>query len=175
MTRMATDPRSPNPAGPTYGQWSNFTVFSRVDPIEGSRFEIIRDIEKIANQVEDDIKNMVVGSFGVQIEMPGPVMHTPQFGQKPTRLTFTGFMLSEKPVRPPLTDKQVDSDNRTIGGPSTIGGNIRDGVNATADQDDDVRLLKATLETISPWLAGRIYHIELNGVTYGVDGRSFPT
>jgi hypothetical protein len=175
MTRLSTDLLKSNLAGPTYGQWSNFTVFSRVDPIEGKRFEIIRDIEKIANRVEDDLRNMILGSFGAQIEIPGPVMFTPQFGQKPTRLTITGFMLSDKPVRSPLTDKQVDFQNQIITGPSTTGGNIRDGVNPTADQDDDVKILKSALETASPDLAGRIYRIELNGVAYGLDARSFPT
>jgi hypothetical protein len=174
MTRLSTDPLVPNPAGAEYGEFSTFTVFARVEPHLGfgRRFDMVRDLEKIANRVEEALKDSS-GSFGVDICVPGPVMFTHQFGQKPARLTITGFMQSDKPVRSPVTDRTIDHDNAVQTGPSATGGNLRDGTAPTADEDADVKLLKQTLEAMSSDLQN-IFRIELNGVLYGENGRSFP-
>jgi hypothetical protein len=185
MTRLSNDPLQPNVAGEYFGGWANFTVFVRVEPslANGKRFEYVRNLEKIANRVEDDIRALIAvggaggsfgGSNGLQIGMPGPVLATPQFAQKPARLTITGFMLSGKRVLSPLTERSIDSDGQVMTGPSTTGGTINPDVAPTADQDDDVRILKAALEAASADISGNIFRIELNGVLYGDGGRSFP-
>ena len=177
MTRLATDPLQPNLAGPRYGEWMNFTAFIRIvpEPMEGRRFEYVRACEKLANQVEDDLKAITNGSFGAEIVIPGPVMFTHQFAQRPARLTITGFVRSEKEVYKPLTDKTVEQSDQIKTGPTATGGTLHDGVNTTPEEDDDVKILKAALESASPTIvAGNIFRLELNGVLYGLDGRSFP-
>jgi hypothetical protein len=165
-----------NLAGVTYGEQMNFTVFVRITPnlAYGRRFEYVRDMEKIANAVEDDLNNIAADSHGMEIVVPGPVMFTPQFGQNTARLTFSGFAKSDLGVYQPLTDRTVDHQNETKTGPSATGGTFRNGVNSTANQDADVRNLKSALESASTYLVGNIIRIELNGLVYGDGGRSFP-
>jgi len=174
MTRLSTDPMTPHLAGQEYGKWSTFTVFARVVPdlANGKRFEYVGNLAKIANRVEDVVRE-INDSSGALVNVPGPVMFTPQFGQNPTRLTITGFFRSSHPVASPLTDRTVDHDNRVMTGPSSTGGTLRDGTDPTANNDDDVGMLKAILEAMSPDL-NDIFRIEFNGVLYGTSGRSFP-
>jgi len=176
MTRLSTDQFAVNLAGPRYGEWVTFTVFARVVPslAYGRRFEYVRNLEKIANRVEDDLKNISNGSYGPYINVVGPVMFTHQFAQKPSRLTFTGFMQSGTPVLSPLTPRTIEHDNQIMTGPSSTGGTLRDDAAPTVDENNDVRLLKQVVENAAPDLAGNVFRIELNGVLYGDNGRSFP-
>ena len=175
MARLSTDPSIPNMAGHQFGKWCTFAVFARVVPnlANGKRFEYVRDLEKIANRVEDAVSE-ITDTEGTLVMVPGPVMFTHQFAQYPTKLTFTGFFRSSKPVLSPVTTRSIDYDNGVVVGPGGTGGNLRGDCAPTVDNDDDVRTLKAVLEGISPDL-NDIIRIELNNVLYGKNGRSFPT
>lgn len=176
MTRLSTDPLTPHPSGEQFGNWATFTAFVRVVPYRGdNRFDYVRDFEKIANRVEEDLKNIVNGSFGARVVVQGPVLFTHQFAQKPSRLTITGFMESSETIRSLVYNRTVESDNQVKTGSASTGGNLRDGEAPTAAIDADCRLLRDILESASPqYIAGNIFRIEIDGVLYGEGGRSFP-
>ncbi|MDP1712411.1 MAG: hypothetical protein Q8K86_08140, partial [Candidatus Nanopelagicaceae bacterium] len=70
-----------------------FKVFARILPLEGRRLEVIRDCERIANQVESDLQAISAGSAAdPTVVIATPVAFTPQFGNKTARLTVVGFI-----------------------------------------------------------------------------------
>ena len=132
------------------------------------------DGNKISRFVEDDLDD--TGLF----TLAHPVAWTPQFGQRPARVTIYGFLELDRIVSPnssPTTQASIIHSGTDPGQGTSVrqgptGGSTSWGQNVIARIDEEVAWLKRTLENASEWLGG-IFFIEYNGVKYGNGHRSF--
>lgn len=175
MTRLSTDSLTPSLSG-TRPQYVPFTVFARVIPSfgNGKRFEMVRDLEKIANIVEGYLDALsasddTLGTTGVEFDFAIPVKFTFQFAESPARLTIHGNVHGLTPLsNKPLEDKLVISSGEFKTGPG-----CRNAQKTPSQElNSAVKDLLAILNTI-PYLDD-IMRIEMAGFLYGRDGVHFP-
>ena len=160
------------PIGPLQN-YVQFKAFVRIVPLEGKRFETIRDMERIADRVEDAIRSFLsVPVDEPLISIATPVAFTPQFGDKTARLTITGYVQEAALLRADRTDATLDHDNQVMSG--QLGGPNMARTVPVADVETAVKSLKALLEAASLDVVGHIYKMEYGGCVYGEGGRSFP-
>jgi len=145
-----------------------FKAFASILPFEGKRWEIFRDMERIANSVESEITT----HLSATITISTPVAFTPQFGDKTARLTIVGNVLESTALRTDRTDAHFDHDNGLAEG--QVGGPNMARTDPLAAVDARVKSLKALLESVSLNLQNHIYKMEYAGCVYGEGGRSFP-
>lgn len=170
MTRLSTHTLVPSLRGPGSRQFIPFTVFARVVPNLGlgRRFEMVRDLEKQADLVEDDLDTLDSDSAEISFDFATPVAFTPQFADKTARLTIhgnvTGLTLLDKR---PIDDVTVDFNGgaRTGQGSATAPRRV-----PTTELDAAVTELKILLEAI----VDDIFRIEIAGFIYGQGGLHFP-
>lgn len=157
-----------------------FTAFIRITPIASDkRMEIIRDIEEIANKVEDDIKELYTNNTIVNVlfDHAHPVKYTPQFGDKTARITIHGNYRSDISSNYTSNDsfvKQHKEDRLVI-----QGGEFKTGYGAhnAAFQETSDKFETAVLEimdVLSEDLNLTPYRLEISGIIYGIGGRHFP-
>ena len=159
-----------------------FKVYAKVVPShkDGKRGVYMRNLERIANFVEDDLEG--TGLF----TLASPVAFTPQVGLSPARLRIYGFIDVDRTISPnnsPTTQKSVIHSGTDPGQATSVqtgpsGGSVSFGQDVKARIDSEVYWLKSTLESSSEWLLTGIFFIEYNGVKYGSEYkrkfRSFP-
>jgi hypothetical protein len=142
-----------------------FKVFANLVPLEGKRWETIRDMERVANEVEAAI---IAGLPTINIATP--IAFTPQFGSKTARITIVGTVREDDPLRADRTNATFDHDNAIMSG--QIGGPNMARTDPLVDAA--VKRLKSLLEGSSSHLLNHIYRIEYAGCVYGEGGRHFP-
>ncbi len=160
----------PHPSyAPVAPYWTmvQFKAFVELVPLEGKRWETLRDMERVANDVEAAI---VAGLSTINIATP--VAFTPQFGNKTARLTVVGTVREDAAIRADRTDATFDHDNSIISG--QVGGPNMARTEPTDATDAAVKRLKTLLESASAHLLNHIYRIEYAGCVYGEGGRHFP-
>jgi len=176
---------STDPFGPTTQhqatKFVQFKVFAKVVPThkDGKRGVYMRDLEKIANTIENDLD--ASGYF----TLAEPVAFTPQVGRNPSRVTIFGFidvLRSASPNEPPTSQPHLIHSGTDPGQPTAVvsgptGGSVSWGQDVKTKIDSEVAWLKQTLEAASEYL-DEIFFIEYNGVKYGSSYkkrfRSFP-
>lgn len=175
-----------------------FTVYIDVTPQlgTGKRFDLVRNLEKLAWQVEQRLlldTAFPVGTHELELTINTPVAVTPQIGDHSARLTITGFNKVSRQNAAPTTDVTLISNGTDQGEPTStisgnLGGSLSAGQDTTTTVDQEVADLRDALVTRlsdSPTtpvqyqsaLPTTISAIEYNGVKFGVKkqgGRSFP-
>jgi hypothetical protein len=146
-----------------------FNVQLKIVPIRGKRFEVIRYVESIINSVEGVLdlfsENPIYTGSDIMIICSRPIAYIPQFGNKPARLSFAGFIKNAEVAEPPISMTTIDQGGIAVLGPSSNSGNrIPD---PTLDP-----LVSQIYNYIS--LSGEIYKLDIAGVTYGAGGFHFP-
>jgi hypothetical protein len=158
-----------------------FKVYAKVVPThkDGKRIVYMRDLEKIANRVENDVED--TGLF----TLAQPVASTVQIGRSPARVTIYGFLQldrTDSPNESATTFPHLIHSGTDPGQPTSVvagptGGSTSWGQDVIAKIDHEVAWLKQALEAASPYLQ-HIFFIEYNGVKYGSEFRrkfrSFP-
>lgn len=168
-----------------------FTAHIRVVPSRGTgkRFESIRDLQKIATQVYDELEN----TNDLAIASPGGGQHQsfrgnsglsgatngtavkPQIGENPAQLMITGFLTSTDKNYPVHDRKPVIHAGSYQTG---IGGGYGWVTNPTTTADDYVKTIKTKLETAVDEVLGsddwNIFRIDVAGIVYGDGGYHFP-
>jgi hypothetical protein len=162
-----------------------FTIFVRVIPINGSRFERVRDREELGNRVEDGLTTLETASTGsCPFYFNTPVKSTPQFGDITARLTVEGHMLRDELAKrfvgrerigDEVEENLVINTSEYVEGPGAL--NAQKEPDSTLD--DAVAELKSDVEGILPSFGTlpselEIFRIEIGHQIYGAGGRTFP-
>jgi hypothetical protein len=165
-----------------------FTAYARIIPDRehNKRRTYTRSLEKIATFVADDIAAYLEANPGAfWVNDPKYVFSTPQFAQKPARLTITGWdeqdMINFQPASQVLVDAPYTSaeDDAYDGVPGkTVEGYMGtqylhpQGQTFNSQLQPLVSALKSALEDSSVYLT-EIMRIDYMGVTFGETGHSF--
>lgn len=151
-----------------------FSCWVKIDPIHGKRQEVIRDMQKKAEFVEDALDTLCGASDGtgddLAFDYTKPISFIPQFGQKTARLSFVGNACRRDSfTKTPVGERTVVNANEFETGPgaSNASNRIPD-----AEVDALCKSLKASIEAaISPLI---VIRLEIAGYIYGVSGSTFP-
>lgn len=149
-----------------------FSAYLRIISIRGKRFEIIRDIETIANQVELLLDGICGSSDGVSFDYTKPVAFTPQFGNKQARLSFHGHICK---ITNPDTFIKTPVGTRTIVncGEFKTGASSANGSNRQPDPQLD--LLASDFKILIEATTGlTMFKLDIARVIYGLGGFHFP-
>lgn len=169
MSILSTTPTQPAANESRAVKFIPFTAFLRITPIRGKRFEIVRDMEKIANNVEAVLDDACGGSESVPFDFAKPVAFTPQFGDKTARLTLHGHTCPRYEfTKTPVGLQTVDSDEGIKIGYGT--GNASNRIPDT-QLDSLAREFKSLIESATGLV---MYRLELAGFIYGDKGVAFP-
>lgn len=171
--------------------WIPFTAHVRVVPARGKRFEYIRDLQKIAARVYEEL----VVDTDLSLAAPGGGQHMsysgvqrsgmggmvdgmaikPQIGQTPAQLQITGFLTTTDKVVPVHPDAQRISGNELYEGQLGNHGWL---ANPTTTVDAYATTLKSKFETALTTVLGatdwNVFRIDVAGVVYGDRGHTFP-
>ena len=149
-----------------------FSAYLRVVPIRGKRFEIIRDMETIANQVEMLLDGICGSSEGVSFDYTKPVAFTPQFGNKQARLSFHGHICK---IANPSTFTKTPVGLRTVisGGEYKIGASASNASNRQPDPQLD-QLASDFKALIEATTGLTMFKLDIANVIYGLGGFHFP-
>jgi hypothetical protein len=134
----------------------------------GKRFEMIRDLEKQANFVEDDLDLLNSETAGISFDFAKPVKFTFQFANKTARLTIHGNVTGLTRLdKVPLEEVLVINSGEFKRGTGSATAPRRE---PTAELDTAVFELKTLLETI----VEEVSRIDIAGFIYGEGGSHFP-
>lgn len=180
MTRLSENTLVPQ--ANTQARYVPFTAYARIVPDTGfgRRFERIRDREKIADDIEDRLRDIDEDITVVTIEdydIAFPIASTPQFGNKPARVTIHGNWRWPDGVeftKTPVGEQTVVSSGEIKTGPSS-----HNAASMVADSDllSAIRTIKEDLETACTDGSETFLNIikmEVTGMIFGEGGRSFP-
>jgi len=147
-----------------------FTCFLKIDPRGIRRFEVVRQGERLARMVQDALEGFCAGATeDGSFDFTRPVAYTPQFGQKTTRLSFSGhFCRRETFTKTPIGQRWVDTDSGLVYGPGAA-----NTVNSIPDPELDelVKVFKFQVESLTGLTVIRIMAA---GFIYGEGGVHFP-
>lgn len=158
-----------------------FTAYIHIGQISGKRFEQIRDLQKTASIIYDEL----ISDADLTIATPGGGQHRfgaglgtavkPRIGLNLAQLTVTGYYaVNEKnfipqPLRPMIHDGEFSEGYN--GANAWVN-------NPTSSTDGYVSSLKTKIETAltnagadPDW---EVHKIEILGVIYGTNGHHFP-
>lgn len=147
-----------------------FTAYIKVIPINGKRFEIIRDLENTANVVEEALDAIET------IDLAKPVKFTPQFGNNSARLTINGnftttvgstYSDNDNSAKQHIESTQIIHDNGIVSGY---------GAAHAANRVPDptiVSLLREFLNVLAD-IGLTPYKIEVAGIIFGEGGITIP-
>jgi hypothetical protein len=180
MTRLSDDKFS-SPVGSLGGRkFTPFTAFVRIVPLASNkRFEVVRDMQELANVVEDRLASLSEPDANgeVFLDAANPVKFTPQFGDKTARLTIHGNMKSDAGMntfsgnddgfKQHVEDRLIIHDGQYKTG---YGGNNAATRVESSGLDNSVLELIFVFDSIGI----EAYRIEAAGVIYGDGGRHFP-
>lgn len=182
MPNLSTTPTQPSPGAAQEDVYIPFIAHIRVVPdlATGKRWSLIRNLEKIALRVENDL-------VGAGFNIATPVPYTVQFGDFAARLTIVGFVSKSvvtdgRRTSPPTTNIDLihsgtDPNEKTGLIDGNRGGTLSEGQDPLPIIDTEVAELRAALDAASTLFdLDDIIHVEYNGVKYGLKkqgGRSF--
>ena len=168
-----------------------FTAYLKVTPdrANGKRFEYVRGLQKAGYDVYAALDTDAVKSSGIYIANPGGGQFsnsnrfsnigpgaavTPQFGEKPSILTITGFYaISTDTI--PYAERQVVNCNEWKTG---INGGSDWAVNPVSSISSEVSALKtAILDAITLYglsYTVEMFRLEYKGIKFGDRGYHFP-
>lgn len=172
MTRLSTNTLVPSLRGPGSRQFLPFTAFVPVVPSLGfgKRFEMVRDLEKQANFVEDDLDLLDSDTAGLSFDFAKPVKFTFQFGNKTARLTIHGNVTGLTRLdKVPLEEVLLIHSGEFKRGYGSATAPRRE---PTAELDVAVFELKALLESLPS--VDEVSRIEIADFIYGEGGSHFP-
>lgn len=165
-----------------------FTIYAKIVPDRehNKRRTYTKSMEKIAKYVANDINNYIKSNPDrMNINVQRSVSVTPQFAQRPARVTITGWDLREVDNFQPASmvsydaSYTIDGDDNYDGTPGKVvkGYRATERLSAQGQTIDSnvitwMRELKSTLESISPYL-NAIYRIDYMGIVFGETGYSF--
>lgn len=155
-----------------------FKVFLRFVPnTDGRRFTKIRDMEKIAAIIEDELLDS-------GMNLATPVAFTLQFGQHTGRFTVVGFWpkaLSRGNAAATsavniITDGTVPGERTHAESGDVGGGNLSYGQDVTTSVNNEVVNFIIELKARSATLNSRteIEFIDYNGIKFGRNAQTFP-
>ena len=184
MTRLSLHHRTQSLMG-IIPKYVPFGIFIRVIPINGVRFERVRDREELGNRIEDGLAALETASTGpCPFYFNIPVKSTPQFGNITARFTVEGHMLREA-LSKRFVGRERDGDdtieNTVINTSEFVTG--PGALNAQREPDltldDAVAELRSDVESILPSFGTlpselEIIRIEIGHFIYGAGGRTFP-
>lgn len=179
MTRLADNPLVSSLSGPGQKKFVPFTAFIRLVPNlgNGKRVEMIRDIEKQANVIQDTLEDLVDAETAgeVSFDLAQPVKFTLQFADKEARATIHGNVRLDFGSITGNTDftKTPLGTRTVINTGERVDGNSSHNAQKTTSSvlDSAVSEVKALLEDngISP-----VSRIEIAHTIYGSGGLHFP-
>lgn len=184
-------------------KWIPFTIHYKIQPGKWTgnnsaeyyklrkRFQIWRDMQKIASNIYDALLNL---SPSIQLATPGSGQYrsnggtdfgglsglsygcaaVPQFGEKPALAMITGFFSSELVNEQPHPELERFHAGEILKGPAK---HLYDS-NPVTSVDDQVAMLKtlceAAISTYAPNTFAKTFRIDFNGIVYGDRGLHFP-
>ena len=186
MTRLSTSSDQPTPGAAQVETHVPFTAHVRVVPdlATSKRVSLWRNLEKVANRVEDDL---LAAGFNIAT----PVAFTPQLGDFGARLTVVGFVEKsrlaptagdDRKVEAPTTNVDyihsgTDPEEKTALVDGNRGGSLAAAQDPTDVVNSEVAELRTLLEASSvQFQLHEVTHIEYNGIKFGlkkIGGRSF--
>lgn len=184
MTRLSEHHRTKSLMG-IIPKYVPFSVFIRVIPINGVRFERIRDREEIGNRIEEGLATLETAATGSPpFYFNLPVKSTPQFADITARFTVEGHMLREG-LSKRFVGRERDGDDTIentvintsefVTGPGAL--NAQKEPDLTLD--DAAAELRSDIESILPSFGTlpselEVIRIEIGHFIYGSGGRTFP-
>ena len=171
MTRLSDNTRVQSLRGPGRVKFVPFTAYAGIIPINGNgkRFETVRDMERIADDVEDALRLLQDSNTeDAKFDFAYPIAATPQFGDKTARVTIHGNAdLLDNFTKTPLEEKTVvNVGEQQVGFWAQNAQKI-----TTTELDEAVKELKSILETA---IGLTIYKIDIAHTIYGSDGSTKP-
>lgn len=147
-----------------------FSCWVRIEPIRGKRQEVIRDMQKKAEFVEDALDTLCGASDEVAFDYTKPISFIPQFGQKTARLSFVGNACQRDSfTKIPIGERTVVNANEFQTGPGAANAS-----NRVPDPEVDAlcKDLKSAIEAVISPL--KVIRLEVAGFIYGEGGATFP-
>ena len=184
MARLSMHPRTQSLSG-IRPKYIPFTMFIRIVPINGVRFERVRDREELGNKVEDALVALESASTGSPpFYFNLPVKTTPQFANITARLTVEGYMLRDELAKlfvgrerigDVVEENLVINTSEFVEGPGAL--NAQKEPDLTLD--NAVSQLKSDVESVLPSFGTlpselEVFKIEIAHQIYGAGGRTFP-
>jgi len=180
MTRLSENTRVSQLQ--TQARYIPFTAYARIVPDTGfgRRFERIRDREKLADLIEDRLRAIDEDITAITIEeydIAFPIASTPQFGNKPARVTIHGNWRWPDGIgfnKLPVGEQTVISSGEFKTGPAS---HNAASVVASEDLLTAVRMIKSDLETACTEGSETFLNLikmDVAGLIFGEGGRSFP-
>lgn len=168
MTRLSTHTLVPSLRGPGQKQFIPFTAFAFVVPDLGfgKRFEMVRDLEKQADLVEDGLDGLSSETSGIDFDFAKPVLFTHQFADKTARLTIHGNVTGLDRAKIFIAESLVIHSGEFKTGTGSVTAPKRV---PTAELNSAVAALKTILEILVD-----ISRIEIAGFIFGKGGSHFP-
>lgn len=174
-------------------RWIPFTAFIKIVPSlgDGKRFEIIRNAQKLAINLYDEIPNYDSGNIQLADPSGGQqnnfsnanslgllakgAAYKPQFGQSPAQLTLSGFYKSESKNVFTMAETMRFSGNETYTG-SAVHLNDALPTNTVFSEVSSLYSIlnnacNAAFPTDVPY---SVFRIEYNGLVFGDRGLTFP-
>ena len=169
-------------------QWVPFTVYIKVVPESGKRFERIRDLQKLSYMVYNALSSLDPDTISIAKPGGGQASSNGQlsshingtgaklgFGQQPALLMLTGFHKRSLNNNPTSEDYTIISGNETYTGQRQHTWLS----NPTTQTEEGVVELKSALDSainselpVSRFYS--IYKLDYAGVIYGNKGLHFP-
>jgi hypothetical protein len=174
-------------------RWVPFTAYIKIIPPlgTGKRFEIIRNAQKLAIALYDEIPNYDSGNM--QLASPGGgqqndfnnaaalssfangTAYKPQFGQSPAQLTISGFYKSVTPNVYTQNDVMRFSGNETYTGSSSHLNEVLPRAAVFTEVLDIKTILEDSSNAAFPAsVEHSVFRIEYNGLVFGDRGLTFP-
>lgn len=163
-----------------------FTIHIRVVPARGKRFVYVRDLQKIAVNIFDELAD----DTALNLAAPGGGQHRmyggftgyadgfaikPQIGQAPAQLQITGFYDDAAVPAQAHPDTQVLHTGTAGTGP--MGGHLWS-VNPRTATDNNAAAIKTLFETAATAVLGtsdwNVFRLEVSGTVYGDRSVHFP-
>lgn len=174
-------------------RWVPFTAFIKIAPplANGKRFEIIRNAQKLAIALYQEIPNYDGGkiqlsspSGGQQNDMSNAAglssfangtAYKPQFGQTPAQLTLSGFYSSESSNVYTQSDVMRFSGNERYTGQASHLSEVLPRPIVFTEVSDILGILRDSCAAAFPaTVPYSVFRLEYNGLVFGDRGLTFP-
>lgn len=164
-----------------------FTIHIKVVPYRRKRFEMIRDLQRIAKVIYDaalDESDLALArpgggqasnfDNGMAYYADGLAVK-PQFGESPAQLMITGFYAISTNNVSPVPERQLIHAGSYVTGP----GDIAAHANPVSSVATEVAALKAIFDdliadNVEAAAAVEVFRLDYKGVTWGDRGYTFP-
>lgn len=181
MARLSNDRLTTRDGDKRSEKFVPFTAFIRMVPIASEkRDEIWRDMQELANTIEDTIQTdyELDTTSNIYFDHADPVKFTPQFGDKTARLTIHGNVRSDIGI---TTYSSNDSFVKRHKNERLLihGGEFKTGYGchnaAFQESPDGIETSVLEILHVLAQIGVSPYRIEIAGIIYGEGGRHFPS